>query len=473
MKYLLLFFLCVLMQLRPQAQPADGTFAPNFILQDIKGTSHELYRYLDSGYTVLLDFSTTWCAPCWSFHEAGTFKTLYDEYGPHSKANSMRFFMIECDPYTKQTDLEGKTSNSKGDWITGTPYPIIDLKEKSVATAYDVYYLPTIMVVCPNRQVKNIGFKHISEFVKDLPYCDQKVARDDHDASLMTYMGDTVTCNEAPVRVRLANNGKQVLKKARIRASKAGEPELVMDWEGNLKTYEVTDLHLGNFPFSTQSNIKIQITTEDNNLSNNTLEKTIRLPNNIKSKNPELLVYTDRKGSEVSWKIFKPSGELYLSGGPYKDEEWNDTFLREKITLSLPENGCYRLEIYDSGKDGIGRSGHIRIEDPQGGLPPLYLIGFKGEAHGYFGYYLASGSRETTEFPWRIYPNPGTDVLYIESDTPYHIALCDLQGKRTPLTAITTEGQSVVDISSFPKGVYFLEMSDEKSRYHKKIVIQR
>ncbi len=472
MKNLLLFFVFSLISLRIQAQPSDGALAPNFVLQDIKGVSHELYRYLDSGYTVLMDFSATWCAPCWSFHEAGTFKTLYNEYGPKSKANSMRFLMVECDPFTNKNDLLGQSSSSKGDWITGTPYPIVDIKEKSIMAAYNIYYLPTIIMICPNRQVKNIGFKHISEFVKQLPYCDQKVALYDHDANLMAFTGDTVTCNEAPVSVRLANNGKQTLKKAQIRASKTGEPDLILDWEGNLKTYDVAELYLGSFPFSAQSDIKINVTTEDNNLTNNSLEKTIRQPTNVKSPNPLLLVYTDRKGSEVTWKLFKPSGELYLSGGPYEDNDWEDTYLRDNISLSPPVNGCYRLDIYDSGKDGIGRSGHIRIEESIGQIP-LILINFKGEAHGYFRYDLVSGSQEATEFPWRIYPNPSSDMVYIESDAQYNISIYDMQGRRTTLASNATAGLQSVDVSPFPAGVYFLEISNEKSRFHKKIVIQR
>ena len=70
------------------AQLPDGSIAPDFTATDINGVEHNLYSYLDSGYQVILDFSATWCGPCWSYHTSGVFSDLIAAYGPAAAMKS-------------------------------------------------------------------------------------------------------------------------------------------------------------------------------------------------------------------------------------------------------------------------------------------------------------------------------------------------------------------------------------------------
>ena len=89
-----------------QAQLPDGSIAPDFTATDINGVEHNLYALLDSGYQVILNFSATWCGPCWSYHESGIKDELYEVFGLEG-SNEIRLFFIEGDDTTTQQDLEG------------------------------------------------------------------------------------------------------------------------------------------------------------------------------------------------------------------------------------------------------------------------------------------------------------------------------------------------------------------------------
>src|SRR6218665_2150210 len=127
-----------------------GAVAPDFTVTDINGTSHTLYSYLNAGKVVLLDVSATWCGPCWNFHNAHYLEDLYAEYGP-SGSNEVVVLFYEGDAATNANDLNGTGSNTQGDWVTGTPYPIMN--ETPLQLNLNIYAplgFPTINVICPS-----------------------------------------------------------------------------------------------------------------------------------------------------------------------------------------------------------------------------------------------------------------------------------------------------------------------------------
>lgn len=144
------------------AQLPTGSIATDFNVVDINGNQHHLYSYLNQGKTVILDFSAAWCPLCWSYHNSKALSDFYTLYGPDGTDEAMVLF-IERDEQMGLADLRGETNASTGDWITGTPYPIIDTS--GLNDAYRPNALPTIMGVHPDRVVTNLGTRTADELL--------------------------------------------------------------------------------------------------------------------------------------------------------------------------------------------------------------------------------------------------------------------------------------------------------------------
>lgn len=132
-----------------------GATAPDFTVTDINGNQHNLYSYLNDGKVVLLDVSATWCGRCWNFHNAHYLEDLYAEYGP-AGTNEVVVLFYEGDATTNAQDLDGTDAASQGDWITGTPYPIVN--ETPLQLNLNVYAplgFPTINIIsCADKKIK-------------------------------------------------------------------------------------------------------------------------------------------------------------------------------------------------------------------------------------------------------------------------------------------------------------------------------
>ena len=149
-----LFFLGIPLAL---GQLPNGSIAPNWTMSDLNGTSHTLYNYLNNQKVVFLDFSATWCGPCWNYHNSSAFKNLHNNYGPPG-SNDVVAFMIEGDANTNTACLygpQGCVGGTQGNWVQGTPYPIID--NASQTGAYSIAYYPTIYGVCPDKKIYEVG----------------------------------------------------------------------------------------------------------------------------------------------------------------------------------------------------------------------------------------------------------------------------------------------------------------------------
>ncbi len=151
MKKILLSLYSLLLAVGLQAQ--IGAVAPDFTLVDINGETVKLYEdILDKGLIAVVDVSATWCPPCWTLHQSHALKELYEKHGSDG-SNQLRVLFYEGDASTTLADLNGTGSNTKGDWVTGVPYPIVN--ESPLSLDLNIWApggFPTVNIIHPDTK---------------------------------------------------------------------------------------------------------------------------------------------------------------------------------------------------------------------------------------------------------------------------------------------------------------------------------
>jgi thiol-disulfide isomerase/thioredoxin len=335
------------------AQLPDGSIAPDFTATDINGVEHNLYDLLDEGKKVIVDFSATWCGPCWSYHTSGVFEELYELYGPDG-TDELRIFYIEADDTTTDADLNGTGTATQGDWVTGTNYPIID-NGGSIFDDYAGAYYPTIYTICPNRILTESGQIGVEEHHAVFSANDCAAASLPNDPALLNYTGGTTACPGEPVNmsVDMMNLGVTNLQYATIDVMVGGSSVLSYDWSGDLETYGITNVDLGTATFDADTDFTIEITSSDDNDANNMSEGAVALATDATSL-VHVEIMMDNWPQEIGWSITDDMGSVIesvaigsVAGSAGDIVEW---------WVSVPSTGCYTFTIVDDYGDGISGS---------------------------------------------------------------------------------------------------------------------
>ena len=481
MKKLLLCIALIAGASQVNAQLPDGSIAPDFTVTDINGNSHNLYTYLDQGYTVIMDLNATWCPPCWSYHTGGALEEVWNLHGPAGQTgvsagttDDVIVMMIESDNSTTNDDLNGTGGNTEGDWVTGTDFIIID--DASVASAYALAYYPTIYTVCPNRVLQESGQASATAHYANVTAC--PIANGTNNPGLLGYTGETSSCAAIDVTVDLMNMGTANLTSATIELKDGATVLNTVNWTGNLATYGMENVNVGSVTPTTPTTYTIEITSTDDNASDNTLTQLLSPAPQASGVTLTVEIETDYYGSETTWEMRDGSNNVIGSGGPYADLTTGQpgTTVQPAVDVTAPANDCITFTVFDSYGDGMDAgygAGNYAVKD---GSTTLISGGvFADDESGK----IKSGVAALDELNMdnvNIYPNPATDVLnvtLVDVDSEYTVAIMDLSGRVIATSNGSTAGSTVTfPVADLANGSYIVTVATETAVYTENVVIK-
>jgi thiol-disulfide isomerase/thioredoxin len=426
-KYFTLFLL--LMAFRLAAQLPSGSVAPDFTVTDVNGNTHRLYDYLNDDKVVILDFSATWCGPCWSYHNSGALRDFYNTYGPPGLNKAMVIFM-EADTRTNTACLFGPTgcnNSTMGNWVAGKPYPIVDLPNSTVTGAYRIGYYPTVYGIYPNRiltEVRAIPAAALGAFADAAP----APATEDYEVRIVSYEGPVQACGgDLEISVRVQNYGKNSLSGIDFEIyDENGNLLKEHTWTGTLNKYDFRTISFGGMEILESTRLIIKAKVDGQQVfGNSEIEVNVEpSPEIIAFRNVRIEVTTDNNASETSWEMRDSKGALLFTNDA--NLENNRTYSRLLVTR---EGECYRFSIFDSRGNGLQGNGGYRLID-NGGNGDVIAEGKNftfSSSHGFGATRTVSTGQEIVGVnEMQLYPNPVRQVLYAQVQLDREMSLSAL-----------------------------------------------
>ena len=341
--------------------------AQSWTANDMNGTYQDITAH--SNKAVVVDISAHWCGPCWSWHTSGIMEELYHDFGPDGTDEFMVFF-IDGDAASSVSLLNGG-SGSVGDWVTGTPYPLIGPNGEGAAVASNYIFggYPTLFLHCGVGTAPEIQRNEKWVFWNDVLNCSYAFVWQNDDATLLLHHGMKICTNGNEPDVEIYNASALVnLTSATLELrDPSGTLVHTQQWQGSLQPFGRTVTTI-NYLITTPGTwtAKVVLPNGVTDTRPNGDEENIEVIAPLTNVHTDITVniVTDAYGSETTWSISDGS-TTYMTGGPYAD----NTTTQVPVIGTIPSNNCVTFTIEDTYGDGMDAgfgSGSYTITDGNG-----------------------------------------------------------------------------------------------------------
>ena len=499
MRFRIHFLLAILLSISTiaRAQLSVGSIAPDFTVKDTDGNEYNLYDMLEEGKTVVIDFMTTWCGPCWQFHQEKVFQSIHEVHGPMA-ADDIYVFMVEADLSTTIEDLQGTGSNTLGNWLEGVDYPVINLETDDLYNNYEVFSYPIMFSICSDKIIsaRNDWTTTTLASVEELHNNCPLPSTVNNAAVFDILETGLIDCGalEFEPQIIIQNTGLMQLTAATIELSINNNIEETISWDGNLATYETEIVSFPIIALNETSHLTFEIKTSngsvDEDPSDNILEKEFIASPTVATESLTVEILTDKIPQETYWAIFNSNDEIVAEGGniamgftnasdpdapveiPSDGNEYMDRETVYTHDFVLPTNDCYTFSLSDWFGDGINSfaMGHFKIFNEN---DEEIVFGNGGAFHRldipfeYTGGVLSSITENNlSNLQAKIHGNPVTENLMLQLDVKDKetISLTILDGVGKEILRLPNEeysGHQIKNIKTeyLNSGVYYLKLT--------------
>lgn len=468
-----------------KAQLPDGSIGPDFTATDIDGVEHHLYDYLDDGKMVIIDFFTTGCGPCWTYHNQHILDEMWELYGPDG-TNEVMIFQIEVNNYSGMNELLGG-NGSQGNWIEGIMFPTIDdlpnpnnPDKTIIGSLYEVIYWPTIYVICPSRITNEDQYEDnymtVEELYAFMGNC--QMATEQVDAAISNYTGPTEYCDGQlnDVEVILLNLGLEGnLTQAVVNTILNGNIINTTDYTGDIALYSRDTVQIGSlFNLPDGANLTFQVIVEgDTYLDNNELNIEVFEVSTESNLNFTIEVQPDNFPAEIGFDLYDDSGNLLfeLVTGTINTEDL------QTFDITLDEPACISWNIHDGAGDGICCAfgeGQIRLLDTESGEELLVIDGDYG--WGITKRFAALnpnvGINKINKEKIQIFPNPACDnITIVAGSIIKKIEFYDKMGRLVNVYQCSQRYKDINITNMFP-GIYTVKIISNAGISVSKLIIE-
>ena len=448
----------------------QNDMCPDWTYADINGNTHNLYSYLDAGYTVFFAVSSTWCTPCWEHHTTRALDSLFLANGPGTTANNVMVFLIEADDNTGLDELHGISGSTLGDWVTGTAYPIID-NAQSIMPLLQTNWYGYVWGVCPNRMILPPGNITLNSLQQIVSICDDSYLADSPNDAALLYIPDYSSCNgsEPPARIRLQNVGTEPLTTAVIQPTinlfQDATNQLALppfEWTGNLGTYEYEDLVVAqpSLPIGLHI-VRLDLLNGDDTAVNDVMVQTIATSATAPGNVVTLEILTDNDAANTAWWLLQEEPAVTIDAvslGTYA----NNTY--HTYTWNLQDGECYSFWITDQAQNGISEPGYFKLYVNGVPFAEMHNFLFNTQIIEFMVDIDAGVGALVSESAITLAPNPmesSTILDLSEVHGAVELELFDATGRKSRTESLMGGGKVTVQRNGLAAGPYTVHLRTE------------